>query len=134
MAIKRAAIRTYLRRFVPTMILYVMLVPATPLLIRATEAKGPLLWVLAALPALPLCAVFWIIGAYLAAIEDEFVRVLEVRKALIATGFAMSVASIWGFLQVYAKAPDLPLFYVPILWFAGLGIGSVVNYVTERRV
>lgn len=127
------AFRAYLRRFFPTMALYVILVWASPFAIEATRATGPLLWGIAILPALPLMAVFWIIGRLLIELRDEYVRMLQIRQALVATGFAMSAASAWGFLEVYADAPHLPLFTVPILWFAGLLIGSIVNVVLERQ-
>ena len=125
------AYRAYLRRFVPTMTSYVVLVWAAPFLIRALRAHGPLLWLLALLPALPLSAVFWIIGRYYADLRDEYRRMLEVRQALIATGFAMTLASGWGFLEIYAHAAHVPLSAVPIAWFAGLGVGAAVNAVTE---
>lgn len=123
----------YLRRFFPTMALYVALVWISPWLIETTGATGPLLWGIAILPALPLIAVFWIIGQLITELRDEYLRMLQVRQALIATGFAMALASAWGFLEVYAHARHLPLFTVPILWFAGLAVGSVVNVVLERR-
>lgn len=127
------AFRAYVRRFFPTMALYVVLVWASPFAIEASGAAGPLLWAIAILPALPLMGVFWIIGRLLIELRDEYVRMLEIRKALVATGFAMSAASAWGFLEVYATAPHLPLFTVPILWFGGLAIGSLVNLLLERN-
>ena len=127
------ALRAYLRRFFPTMALYVILVWASPFAIEATRATGPLLWGIAILPALPLMAGFWIIGRLLIELRDEYIRMLQIRQALVATGFAMSAASAWGFLEVYADAPHLPLFTVPILWFGGLLIGSIVNVVLERQ-
>ena len=132
MSTRDPAFGRYLRRFFPTMALYVALVWISPYAIWATEAQGPLLWGLAILPAIPLMAVFWIIGRLLIELRDEYVRMLQIRQALVATGFAMSAASAWGFLEVYADAQHLPLFTVPILWFAGLGIGSVVNLIVER--
>jgi hypothetical protein len=126
------AFRAYLRRFVPTMALYVALVFVSPWLIYSMRPQGPLLWAIAILPALPLMAVFWIIGMLLIELRDEYVRMLEIRKALVATGFALSAACAWGFLEVYAQAPHLPLFTVPILWFGGLGLGSAVNAVMTR--
>lgn len=127
------AFRRYLARFLPTMALYAVLVFVAPWLIRTLHPAGPLLWAIAVLPALPLIAVFWIIGQLLIELRDEYLRMLQIRQALVATGFAMAAASAWGFLEVYANARHLPLFTVPILWFAGLGIGSVVNLIIERR-
>ena len=133
MQLMNFAYRSYLRRFVPTMALYVILVFVAPSLIRATNAHGPALWAIAALPSLPLVAVFWIIGKLLVELDDEYLRMLEVRKALIATGFAMSLASVWGFLEVYADAPHLPAFFIPIAWFAGLAVGAMTNHVLAHR-
>lgn len=126
------AARAYLRRFFPTMAAYVVLVWVAPLTIHVLRPSGPLLWAIALLPAVPLSAVFFVIGRYLLDLRDEYRRLLEVRKALIATGFAMTLATGWGFLEVYAHAPNLPLFTVPIAWFAGLGVGSAVNAFGER--
>lgn len=123
----------YLRRFFPTMTIYVVLVFTVPWAIQAIQPQGPLLWAIAILPALPLMLVFLIIGALLIELRDEYIRMLEIRKALVATGFAMSAASGWGFLEVYADAPHLPLFTVPILWFGGLAIGAVANVIVMRR-
>ncbi len=128
----KAAYRSYVRRVLPTMGLYVALIGAVPFLIEATHATGPLLWTIAILPAVPLIAVFGMIGRLLVELDDEYLRMLEVRKALIATGFAMAFASAWGFLEVYAHAPHLPLYYAPVAWFAGLGLGSAVNAIRER--
>jgi hypothetical protein len=119
MSSANSAYGSYLRRFFPTMALYVLLVIGIPLAIRATDAHGVALWGLAVLPSLPLVAVFWIIGRLLIELDDEYLRMLEVRKALVATGFSMSLASVWGFLEVYANAPHLPAFCIPMAWFAG---------------
>lgn len=126
------ASRAYFWRFVPIMLAYCLLVFAAPFLIRATGATGPLRWAFAVLPALPLIAVFWVIGRYFLELTDEYVRLLEVRKALVATGLTMSLASAWGFLEIYAHAPHVPMFFVPVIWFAGLGAGAFVNFLAER--
>ena len=121
------ASRTYLRRFVPTMLAYVALVFLAPTLIDALNARGALLWGIAVLPALPIIAVFVWIGRYWVELGDEYLRLLEVRKALVATGVTLSVAAAWGFLEIYAHAAHLPTFYIPVIWFGGLGLGACVN-------
>ena len=129
---KDPASRAYLQRFAPTMLGYVVLVLLTPWLIRTFNATGPLLWALAILPALPIIAVFVLVGRYWLELRDEFIRLLEIRKALIATGVTMSLATAWGFLEIYADAPHIPTFYVPVVWFGGLGFGACVNKLIER--
>jgi len=130
--IRNPAQRDYLRRFVPMMIAYAVLCFAAPALISATGARGPVLWVIAVLPALPVIGVFWIIGQLFLKLRDEYVRMLEVRKALVATGLTLSLTTAWGFLEIYARAPHIPTFYVAVIWFAGLGVGGLVNQLIER--
>jgi len=127
------ALRVYLRRFAVAMVTYVLAVMAATRLSATEIGQGPAIWAIAVLPALPLLALFWIMARYLAEITDEYVRMLEVKKALIATGLTLAVTTVLGFLEIYADIPHVPIFFVPVIWFAGLGIGSLVNLVTERR-
>ncbi|MEJ7777198.1 MAG: hypothetical protein WKF52_07445 [Sphingomicrobium sp.] len=53
-----------------------------------------------------------------------------VRQMLIASGIAMVVATIYGFLENYGLVPHVPAFYLSVLFFAGLGVGSLVNWLT----
>lgn len=125
--------RAYIRRFIPTMIVYVLLVMAATALSETALGRGPAIWAIAMLPALPLLYVFWIIGRYIAEQHDEYLRVLEVRKALIATGLTLAATTVLGFLEIYAELPHMPLFFVPVIWFAGLFVGQVVNWLAEPR-
>ena len=123
------AVRAYLRRFAITMTLYVVAVAAASVLSDLVE--GPLLWATAVLPALPLLALFWIMGRYLAELTDEYLRMLEVRKALVATGLTLAVTTVLGFLEIYAGLAHMPLFFVPVIWFGGLCVGGIVNSIVE---
>jgi hypothetical protein len=125
------AVRAYLRRFAITMTLYVVAVAAASVLSDLVE--GPLLWATAVLPALPLLALFWIMGRYLAELTDEYLRMLEVRKALVATGLTLAVTTVLGFLEIYAGLAHMPLFFVPVIWFGGLCAGGIVNSIVEPR-
>ena len=69
----------------------------------------------AMLPALPIVGMFAAIARYLIEESDEYVRMLEVRKTLVATGFALSIATIWGFMESFEVFQAfLLLFLVPI--------------------
>lgn len=96
-------------------------------------ATNPVAYVIAALPAVPIIGVFIVIGRYLHEEPDEYVRLLLVRQALIATGFALSIATMWGFLENFRLVPHIYAYYAAILWFAGLGVGGLVNAVIEHR-
>ncbi len=112
---------------------YVAAVMAASFLSETALADGPAIWPVAVLPALPLLALFWIMGRYLAELTDEYVRMLEVKKALVATGLTLAVTTVLGFLEIYADIPRMPLFFVPVIWFVGLCLGSLLNLVAERR-
>ena len=127
------AARRYTRRLMVAMAIYVLLLIGVQRVFPLDTMHGPVRWLLAALPGLPIAAVFWLIGRFIMEMRDEFLRMLEVRKALIATGVTMTFVSIWGFLEMLADAPHLPLFYVPVMWFGSLGIGQCVNALIERR-
>lgn len=127
------AARAYVRRVIPTMIVYLALIVALPFLIAGLRPVGPALWLIALLPAVPLSLVFWFYGQFFVELRDEYIRLLEIRKALIATGIVMMAATAWGFLESYAGAPHLPLFAVPLAWFPCQGIGTMIVKLGERR-
>lgn len=88
---------------------------------------GPLGYVAGLLPAFPVIGVFFVLGRYLVEERDEYLRLQVTRQALIATGFAMSIATAWGFLENFDLVPHVYAYYAAILWFAGLGVGACVN-------
>jgi hypothetical protein len=82
------------------------------------------------LPGLCVAAVFWAIARLMIEEQDEYLRSLLVRQTLVATGFAMVVATIYGFLENYDLVPHVDAFYLAVLFYAGLGVGSIVNKLT----
>jgi hypothetical protein len=103
--------RRYVRSFWASISVYVGLVFAVPLLLRQYEIAGPLLWLLAVLPALPLFFVIYVMGRYL--IEtDEYERMIQTRRMLAASGAMLAVCTVYGFAETFARAPRLELFLV----------------------
>jgi hypothetical protein len=94
--------------------------------------KGPLAYLAAALPALPIVAVFGLFARLLSELRDEYVRMLLIRQSLIATAFALSIATIWGFLEDFGLVQHVAGYWAAILWFMGLGVGGCANAVLER--
>ena len=123
---RSAAARAYVRRFIPLMIAYVVLLFGA---VRLHEAmpSGPLAFLLAILPALPLVGVIWAIGRLLVEETDEYLRSLHVRQFLIATGFMLVIACVWGFLESFDQVPHMPMYWVFVIWCVGLGVGTAVN-------
>ena len=128
MSNKNPAMSRYLRRLAVSMILYLVFLF---LALRYVDAVSrPLAYVLGALPGIAVLGVFWAIGRLLIEETDEYLRMLLVRQTLVATAFALSIATVWGFLENVRLVPHVDAFYISVLWFAGLGVGSLVNYLT----
>ena len=91
---------------------------------------GPVAYVAAILPALPIIGIFGAMGRYLVEEQDEYLRMLMVRQSLWASGFALSVATIWGFLENFNLVDHVDAYSVAIVWFFGLGVGACMNKLT----
>ena len=94
---------------------------------------GVLAWIVAILPALPIIGIFAAIGLYLVEEQDEYVRMLMVRQTLWASGFSLSIATVWGFLESFDLVSHIEVYWVSVLWFGGLGLGNFANRLTMGR-
>jgi hypothetical protein len=122
-----AAGLAYNRRMLPLAGGYVVVLLGAILLHQRYHIAGPALYVIAVLPALPLVGIVWALGRFLIEETDEYQRALAVRKMLVASGFLLVVATIWGFLEEFGLAPHLPAYWCFIVWCFGLGVGAVWN-------
>ena len=85
--------------------------------LRHGNLQGPLAWVVAVLPALPIIWVIFETGRYLADEKDEFQRSVLVQSLLGGIGGILAMTTIWGFLEDFALAPHLDLVLVyAIFW------------------
>jgi hypothetical protein len=127
------AIKRYNRRVIWLSLGYAALLFAAVALFARGAVYGPVAYLVAILPALPLIAIFMVIGRYLIEETDEYLRDRFVRQLLIATGFALSVTTAWGFLENFGLVPHVYAYYAAVLWFAGTGIGALVNKLAIGR-
>jgi hypothetical protein len=118
--------RRYLKRTMAFAILYMGSIALLSAL-GVRQMGGLAVYPLATLPGFAIAGVFWAIGRLIVEEKDEFMRMLIVRQTLIATGFALGLATIYGFLTAFAQAPHLELYWVSVAWFAGLGVGAAAN-------
>jgi hypothetical protein len=122
-----SAIKRYNVRVIWLSLLYAAFLVGAILAFNHRLVAGPLAYLAAILPALPIIGIFVAIGRYLVEEQDEYVRMLMVRQTLWASAFALSLATIWGFLESFGLAGHIDAYYVAVAWFGGLGIGACIN-------
>lgn len=123
-----AAYRRYLRRFFPASGLYVLAIVLATWLIPDDAGATPLTVGIALLPGFGMVAMIWAFGRLLVELDDEYLKMLEIRKALAATGLVLTIASVWGILELFTDVPRLPVFMIFPIWCIGLLIGQIWNW------
>ena len=118
------AARRYIKRFVPTMIAYVVFVMATSLIVAKLHPSGAALVALSILPALPILGVLLVIGLYVREESDEYVRQRLVTAMLFGIGVVMAVATVLGFLQIYHAIGQVDVFLGFPIWCASWGLAQ----------
>ncbi len=131
--IKSIAQRRYNKRVIALSVVYAVTLLGAVYLFKHHLLSGPPSYVAAILPALPIIGIFAAIGLYLVEEQDEYVRMLMIRQTLWASGFALSLATIWGFLESFELVGHVESYYVAVLWFGGLGLGGCANKLTLGR-
>lgn len=129
----RSPVRRYNTAVIVLSAAYALVLFASVYAFRHGLVAGPLAWPVAVLPALPIVGIFVAIGRYLVQEHDEYLRMLMVRQTLWASGFALTIATIWGFLESFGLVAHVESYAVAVLWFGGLGLGSCVNRLTYGR-
>ena len=123
--------RRYMFRIAGLMSCYLGTLFGVRVAFRNQLVEGPAAYGLAILPALPIIGVFWAVMRLLVEEPDEYLRMLMVRQMLVATGFCLTVMTIWEFLQNFdLVAPGNNGFGAAFFWFIGLGVGGLYNKLT----
>ena len=130
MSCKDPAYKAYFRRSILFAVLYIAATAIATFLPIGLELGTPFAVALAILPALVLMFWIWAFGRMLFDLQDEYLRMLEVRKALIATGFALAIAGSWGMVELSTDVPKLPVFYIFPIWCVGLAVGEAYNRIS----
>ena len=119
---RNPAQRRYTRSVGLLSVVYVLLLLGVVAYFRDGAPHGVVAYVAAVLPALPIVGMFVVIGRYLVDERDEYLRMQVVRQALIATGFTLSAATVWGFLESFGLVDHVDAYWAVVLWFGGLGV------------
>ncbi|HEY4145508.1 hypothetical protein [Pinirhizobacter sp.] len=131
---RQRAYKRYNRTVLVLSFAYIVLLFAAEVAIGRGHLTGPLAYVVAVLPALPIIGIFAAIGRYLVEETDEYIRFLTVRQTLIAGGLALSFATAWGFLESFDLAPHFDAYWIAVIWFVGLGVGACINKFLGHRL
>jgi hypothetical protein len=86
---------------------------------------APVRVLLAILVALPVLLMVRAMALLLRTETDEYLRMRIVEQTLIATGFLLVAASLYGFLNAFDLAPRLDAYLVVPVWAVGLAIGRL---------
>jgi hypothetical protein len=123
--------KRYVTRLIVLMGIYLVTLFVAVRMFRADAVSGPFAYALAVLPALPVIGVFWAVMRLLVEEQDEFIRLLHTRQCLFATGFCLTIMTVWEFLQNFDLVPPgNGGFGAAFFWFVGLGFGALYNRLT----
>jgi hypothetical protein len=118
-------------RLAIVMAVYFVGIVAANYLIEQVGVSRPIAFAVALIPGFATVGLFYSTAVMILETEDEFMRMLAVRQQMIAVGFAMSVACVWGFLEEFRLVEHVSSYYIVVLWAAGVFIGQVANRITH---
>ena len=121
-AAMRPAIRRYGNRLAMIMVAYFAVLMFSVMAYKAGLASGPIGYLIAIAPAVPILGVFLILGRLLEEESDEFLREMTLKSFVWSAALTLCEATIWGFLETFGKAPHVWMWVVPVAFFAQLGI------------
>ncbi|WP_146107629.1 hypothetical protein [Porphyrobacter sp. HT-58-2] len=123
----RAAMKRYVWRLMAVMTVYAGALVGGQFAMQAGLLGPQAAVAIALVCGLCIALTFVIMGRLMIETEDEFMRLLFVRQTLIASGFALSLAAIHGFLSDFEIIAQIDAYWWPVLFFAGQFIGQVAN-------
>ena len=130
-AYRSPALRRYMVRMFVLMTVYFVALFTAVTAFRAEAVSGPAAYALAVVPALPIIGIFWAVMRLLVEETDEYIRMVHVRQALFATGFCLTVMTVWEFLQNFdLVSPGNGGFGTAFFWFVGFGLGAIYTRLT----
>lgn len=107
------------------MVLYIAALLGSIELIQHQPMKGPLLWFVAVLPALPIGGTIIVFLRYIDQV-DEYVRGVVLKRFILATGLMLFLCTAWGFLEDNAGLHHVSLYLIYPLWWMLFGAVSAI--------
>jgi hypothetical protein len=94
------------------MVLYIALVLGVALAIKHDIVPpGPLRYALAVTPSVPIAGMIFAFSRYMRD-SDEYIRALLSRRIVVAAGLTFILSNSWGFMEAFAGAPHIELYWV----------------------
>ncbi|HEY8005161.1 MAG TPA: hypothetical protein VIE16_13080 [Phenylobacterium sp.] len=118
------AMRRYLRRMWPVMAVYAVVLVAVIRLFDTHPPTGALKYAAAIAPAIPLLVNFWLYGRYIVEEDDEFRRMQVVLTMLVGLAVVLAATTVWGFLEVLAGAPHIPVYFTAVVYVIAQGLAA----------
>ncbi len=120
-ATRKAAAKRYTLRMLGLMLAYMVILFAVGWAFHHHQLPaGPLRYLAAAAPALPIIGVIWAMQRFIEEEDDEYQRLLHGRTQAVATGVTMAVCTVWGLLEIYGGVPKAGMFWVFLVWMVAL--------------
>lgn len=118
------ALRRYNRRMLTCGVIYMVAMIGAANVYNAGDRSGPLVWLLAILPVLPMLGMILAMYRYYHEEDDEFLRHRAVTGALVGLVLVLVLGTAWGFLEMFGLVPHLWNWWVFPVWALGLGVGT----------
>jgi hypothetical protein len=114
--LRTAASRRYRRRMWIIQLVYLVAILAAAGGYQLLPRGSLLMWPLAVAPALAVIGFIVTMALYLRDEKDELERAIQSEAALWATGGALALATVWGFLELFDLVPHAQGWAVFMVW------------------
>ena len=118
----RAPYRRYMRRFMPAMFGYVILLMLAVSYAKAAAPTGVVAWAIAIAPALPLLLAIRAIFLLPREEDDEYQRERIYHAYAWATGATLAICTVWGFLDMFVVVPHAEMWLAFPIWSLCMGL------------
>ena len=117
----RPAMRHYVTRFLPSILLCIAVFEAATWYYMRMHPTGFMAVLAALAPAEPILFVIRATVLLLNEETDEYLRTRALETSALATGLALSLCTVWGFLDQFEVVPHMPLLAALPLWAFCIG-------------
>lgn len=132
---KSPAAKRYQKTVLVEMFAYMLILFGTDTYVHRHHPLGVMLYILAALPCVPIIGVLVAVGVYLRDEHDEYQRDLMVKSMLWGTAGVLALTTFSSFLRSFGWSGSLPPFTEFVCFWllvaAAKGFYKVTNRVVE---